>query len=78
MVSTATSLTMVSTATSLTMVSTATLAVVAMLYAVTAARSVLWTVSYPLAATSAERDGMGLGAGAAWRSGTRLGGVVSG
>ena len=59
------SLTMVSTATSLTMVSTAALAVVAMLYAVTAARSVLWTVSYPLAATSAERDGMGLGAGAA-------------
>jgi MFS family permease len=47
---------------SLTVVSTATLAVVAMLYAVTAARSVLWTVSYPLAATSAERDGMGLGA----------------
>jgi MFS family permease len=29
---------------------------------VTAARSVLWTVSYPLAATAAERDGMGLGA----------------
>jgi MFS family permease len=47
---------------SLTVVSTATLAVVAMLYAVTAARSVLWTVSYPLAATSAEQDGMGLGA----------------
>jgi MFS family permease len=47
---------------SLTAVSTATLVVVAMLYAVTAARSVLWTVSYPLAATSAERDGMGLGA----------------
>ena len=47
---------------SLTVVSTTTLAVVAMLYAVTAARSVLWTVSYPLAATSAERDGMGLGA----------------
>jgi MFS family permease len=47
---------------SLTAVSTATLAVVAMLYAVTAARSVLWTVSYPLAATSAEQDGMGLGA----------------
>jgi MFS family permease len=47
---------------SLTVVSTTTLAVVAMLYVVTAARSVLWTVSYPLAATSAERDGMGLGA----------------
>lgn len=47
---------------SLVAVSTATLAVVAMLYAATAARSVLWTVSYPLAATSAERDGIGLGA----------------
>jgi MFS family permease len=47
---------------SVTVVSLAALAVVAMLYAVTAARSVLWTVSYPLAATSAERDGMGLGA----------------
>ena len=47
---------------SVTAVSTTTLAVVAMLYAVTAARSVLWTVSYPLAATSAEQDGMGLGA----------------
>jgi len=46
----------------LTAVSTVTLAVVAMLYAVTAARSVLWTVSYPLAATSAEQEGMGLGA----------------
>jgi MFS family permease len=47
---------------SLTVVSTTTLAVVAMLFVVTAARSVLWTVSYPLAATSAEQDGMGLGA----------------
>jgi DHA2 family methylenomycin A resistance protein-like MFS transporter len=47
---------------SLTVVSTATVAVVAMLYAVTAARSVLWTVSYPLAATSAEQEGMSLGA----------------
>jgi MFS family permease len=46
---------------SLAVVSTATLAVVAMLYTATAARSVLWTVSYPLAATSAERDGIGLG-----------------
>jgi MFS family permease len=47
---------------SLTVVSTTALAVVAMLFVVTAARSVLWTVSYPLAATSAEQDGMGLGA----------------
>jgi MFS family permease len=47
---------------SLTVLSAAALAVVAMLYAATAARSVLWTVSYPLAATSAEQDGVGLGA----------------
>jgi MFS family permease len=47
---------------SLTAISTATFAIITMLYAVTAARSVLWTVSYPLAATSAEQDGMGLGA----------------
>jgi MFS family permease len=47
---------------SLTVASTATLAILAMLFAVTAARSLLWTVSYPLAATSAEQDGMGLGA----------------
>jgi predicted MFS family arabinose efflux permease len=36
-------------------------AVVAMLCATTAARSVLWTVSYPLAAVGAERSGAGLG-----------------
>lgn len=36
-------------------------AIVAMLCATTAARSVLWTVSYPLAATGAERSGAGLG-----------------
>ena len=33
-----------------------------MLCAATAARSVLWTVSYPLAAEAAERRGIGLGA----------------
>jgi MFS family permease len=42
--------------------STAPLAVIVMLCAATAARSVLWTVSYPLAATAAERRGLGLGA----------------
>jgi MFS family permease len=36
-------------------------AVVTMLCATTAARSVLWTVSYPLAATGAQRSGAGLG-----------------
>lgn len=36
-------------------------AIVAMLCATTAARSVLWTVSYPLAAAGAERSGAGLG-----------------
>jgi MFS family permease len=38
------------------------LAIVVMLCAATAARSVLWTVSYPLAAAAAERGGAGLGA----------------
>jgi MFS family permease len=42
--------------------STAPLAVLVMLCATTAARSVLWTVSYPLAAAAAERRGTGLGA----------------
>lgn len=37
------------------------IAIVAMLCATTAARSVLWTVSYPMAATGAERSGAGLG-----------------
>lgn len=37
------------------------IAIVAMLCATTAARSVLWTVSYPLAAVGAERSGAGLG-----------------
>jgi len=37
------------------------LALVAMQCATTAARSVLWTVSYPLAAEGAERSGAGLG-----------------
>jgi predicted MFS family arabinose efflux permease len=36
-------------------------AMVAMLCGTTAARSVLWTVSYPLAATGAQRSGAGLG-----------------
>jgi hypothetical protein len=42
--------------------STAPLAVLVMLCATTAARSVLWTVSYPLAAAAAGRRGIGLGA----------------
>ncbi len=42
--------------------STAPLAIVVMLCAATGARSVLWTVSYPLAATAAGRRGTGLGA----------------
>ena len=42
--------------------STASLAVIVMLCAATAARSVLWTVSYPLAAAAAERRGICLGA----------------
>jgi MFS family permease len=37
-------------------------AIIVMLCAATAARSVLWTVSYPLAAAGAERGGAGLGA----------------
>jgi len=47
---------------SLAVVSTASLMLIVMLCAATAARSVLWTVSYPLAATAAERRGLGLGA----------------
>jgi DHA1 family solute carrier family 18 vesicular amine transporter 1/2 len=42
--------------------STAPLALLVMLCLTTAARSVLWTVSYPLAANAAERRGVGLGA----------------
>jgi MFS family permease len=44
------------------MLSTAPPAILGMLCATTAARSVLWTVSYPLAAAAAERRGIGLGA----------------
>ena len=47
---------------SLGVLSTASLALIMMLCVATAARSVLWTVSYPLAATAAERRGIGLGA----------------
>jgi MFS family permease len=47
---------------SLGVLSTASLALTVMLCVTTAARSVLWTVSYPLAATAAERRGIGLGA----------------
>ena len=46
---------------SLAVASTATLPVVAMLYLTTMARSVLWTVSYPFAASSGEQDGIGVG-----------------
>jgi predicted MFS family arabinose efflux permease len=42
-------------------VTAAPLALVAMQCATTAARSVLWTVSYPLAAAGSERSGAGLG-----------------
>jgi MFS family permease len=42
--------------------STAPLILIAMLCAATATRSVLWTVSYPLAAEAAGRRGVGLGA----------------
>ena len=42
--------------------SSASLILVAMLCAATASRSVLWTVSYPLAAEAAARRGVGLGA----------------
>ena len=42
--------------------SSASLILVAMLCAATSARSVLWTVSYPLAAEAAGRRGVGLGA----------------
>ena len=43
-------------------VSTAPVTIIVMLCAATAARSVLWTVSYPLAAEAAGRRGIGLGA----------------
>jgi MFS family permease len=43
-------------------VSTAPLALVTMLCVTTAARSVLWTVSYPLAADAAQQRGVGTGA----------------
>jgi MFS family permease len=43
-------------------VSTAPLAIVTMLCLATSARSVLWTVSYPLAAQAADRRGVGTGA----------------
>jgi hypothetical protein len=46
---------------SLAVLSTSTLPVVAMLYLTTTARSVLWTICYPLAATAAEQDGIGVG-----------------
>ncbi len=47
---------------SLGVLSTASLALVVMLCVTTAARSVLWTVSYPMAAAAAGRRGIGLGA----------------
>jgi MFS family permease len=52
----------VTAALSLGVVSAAPAAVIVMLCAATAARSVLWTVSYPLASAAAERGGTGLGA----------------
>jgi MFS family permease len=47
---------------SLGVLTTASLAIIVMLCVTTAARSVLWTVSYPLAADAAGRGGSGLGA----------------
>jgi MFS family permease len=47
---------------SLGILSAAPSALIVMLCATTAARSVLWTVSYPMAAAAAERGGAGLGA----------------
>jgi MFS family permease len=52
----------VTVALSLGVVSTAPLAIIVMLCVATAARSVLWTVSYSLAAVAAGRGGTGLGA----------------
>ena len=52
----------VTAALSLGVFSTASVALIVMLCLTTAARSVLWTVSYPLAAAAAERRGIGLGA----------------
>jgi MFS family permease len=49
--------------------STASLILIVMLCAATAARSVLWTVSYPLAAEAAGRRGIGLGAAVGWLNG---------
>ena len=48
----------------LAVVGTAPLALVAMLCVTTAARSVLWTVSYPLAASASASGGTGTGLGA--------------
>jgi predicted MFS family arabinose efflux permease len=48
---------------SLAVVGSTTLLLVAMLCVTTAARSVLWTVSYPLAASAGARSGAGSGAG---------------
>ncbi len=52
----------VTAAMSLGVLSTAPSAIIVMLCAATAARSVLWTVSYPLATEAAEQGGTGLGA----------------
>jgi len=52
----------VTAALSIGLLSTAPLAVIVLLCAATGARSVLWTVSYPLAAAAAGRGGTGLGA----------------
>jgi MFS family permease len=58
-------------------------AIVAMLCATTTARSVLWTVSYPLAALGAERSGAGLGVvmgmlNGVWAATVLLGPVAAG
>jgi MFS family permease len=68
---------------SLGVLSTASLALIVMLCVATAARSVLWTVSYPLAAAAAERRGIGLGAAVGllsgiWAATAVLGPLVAG
>jgi MFS family permease len=52
----------VTAALSLGVLSTAPMVIIVMLCAGTAARSVVWTISYPLAAAAADRRGIGLGA----------------
>jgi MFS family permease len=63
---------------SLGVLSTEAAAIIAMLCLTTAARSVLWTVSYPLAAEAAERGGTGIGAAIGLLNGIWAGTAVLG